>query len=215
MVAFEPGFQMSKELAATIETSTVEVRRQMEVATSRTAMVAYGALAGLLGLAMGLAGLRFAEGTPRRRAAPIVGLVAGLALGAAVALGLVAVFHAWFRASTDAFSKDLLKPLLLHIGMWLPAGLVGGGAFAYAAGTGRRGAAIVVGGVLGAVVGAVLFEILGALLFPTAKTTHPIALSPWARLTAHVCVALAATTLILLSIPRPPATRDASAPTPP
>ena len=208
LVAFEPGFRMSTEMAATIETSTAEVRRQMEVATSRTAMVSYGALAGFLGLALGWAGTRFAEGPPRRRvAAPILGLVAGLALGAVAALGLVEVFHTWFRASAEAFSKDLLKPLLLHAGMWLPAGLVGGVAFAWASGMGRRGAVIVVGGGLGAVIGAVFFEILGALVFATAKTTHPIALSLWARLLAHLCVCIAATALVLLSIPKSPEVR--------
>ena len=119
-----------------------------------------------------------------------LGLVLGGAAGAAAAFALSQVFHEWFRASTDNFSKDLRWPLLLHVGMWLPAGVFGGLALGIGHEGWRRGLQAAFGGVLGVVAAAFLYEILGALMFPTAKTTHPIAIDGRARLLAHMSVSL-------------------------
>jgi hypothetical protein len=189
-IGFSPAFHMSEELRSSIETSTAEVYRQMEQHTTLTAVVSYGVLAGLLGLALGVAGGIAVRSRSRGMTAGAVGLVLGGLAGAAATYALCQVFHQQFRASSEAFSKDLLRPLLMHGGMWLPAGLFGGLALGLGLEGGRRGIQTAFGGVLGGAIAVVLFEIVGALAFPTAKTAHPVATEAGARLMVHGFVGL-------------------------
>jgi hypothetical protein len=117
------------------------------------------------------------------------GLGLGGLAGAGATYALCGVFHELFRASNEAFSKDLLRPLLMHGGMWLPAGLFGGLALGLGLGGWKRGIQTAFGGLLGAAIAVVAFEIVGALAFPTAKTAHPVATEAGARLLVHLCVA--------------------------
>lgn len=210
-VAFEPAFRMSDELRASIETSTAEVYRQKEEHITRQAVAGYGALAGLLGLGLGVAGGIAGRSRPRGMTAGALGLVLGGAAGAAAAYGLCQVFHEAFRASSEAFSKDLLRPLLMHGGMWLPAGLFGGLALGLGLEGWRRALQTAFGGVLGAVVAVAVYEIVGALAFPTSKTAHPVSIGMGARLLAYLSVSLLVSTVAAWSVSNLTLTRTRAA----
>ncbi|WP_169975836.1 hypothetical protein [Tautonia rosea] len=200
LVGFKPGFQMDDSLRQSLETATAETRRQMNEATTRSATVAYGVLAAALGLCLGVAGGMAGRSRSQTVSAVALATVLGGLAGAASTYALTELFHEIFRASSANYSKDMLTPLLLHGGMWLPAGFFGGLALGLASGGWRRAGQAVFGGCLGVVCGVVVFEILAALLFPTAKTTHPLASSALPRLFAHLSVALLVALLATWSI---------------
>ncbi|RUL87427.1 hypothetical protein [Tautonia sociabilis] len=212
LVRFTPAFHMNEQTRQRIETSTAEVRRQLQEATTRTATVSYGALAALLGGALGAAGGIAGRSRSRGLTAAAVGLLLGAAAGASATAVLCQVFHQWFSASTDTFSKDLLRPLLLHAGMWAPAGLAGGLALGLGEGGWRRGAQTAFGGLLGAAFGVVLSEIGGALAFPNARTTHPYGTEWGARLLVHLVVALTVSALAAWSADNVRLSRSRSSP---
>lgn len=181
-------FQPSEE-AARQQYDFSALNREMAVAGGRNGAVAFGALGGLLGLAMGLVG-----GLARRSAhgalgAGLAGLVLGVAAGALPAFVLVP-WHVQNR-NNDPASLNLLTPLLVHIGLWCLLGLTAGLAY----GLGRYGLErtallkAALGGLIGAVVGAVVYEMIGAVAFPLSRTNEPISVTAATRLLARLCVA--------------------------
>jgi hypothetical protein len=83
----------------------------------------------------------------------------------------------------------LLVPLLLHMTLWVGAGLAGG--LAYAIGRGARFdemAAVAIAGAVGALFGTLVFEMAGAFFFPFDHTADPISGTASTRLLARLCV---------------------------
>jgi hypothetical protein len=158
-------------------------------ANARNGAMVYGALGGLLGLGLGLAG-----GLSRRSlGAAVTGAAVGLMLGAAAG-GLppfaVMPWYAGHRA--DEPSATTLLPILFHVALWCLLGAAAG--LAYGLGRdGPRPARLfhgALGGLIGAAVGALVYEVVGALVFWDARTNETFAATTAARALAHVCVAV-------------------------
>jgi hypothetical protein len=171
---------------------TAMMRQKIQEATTRTAMLSYGALGGLLGLGLGLCGGRLRGSWPRGVAAGALGLVVGGAAGAALSGELVPRYYAAIAADRARFEDDLTFPLLIHLGMWASAGVAAGLAVGVGMGSWGRGALAVLGGLLGAALGTALYEFVSALAFPMAETNLPISKERGARLLAHLAVAVVA-----------------------
>jgi hypothetical protein len=166
--------------------------RTMSVADTRNAALAFGALGGLLGLALGAAGGLSSRSLRATGWGGLVGLVVGGAAGAGMAM-LVGplVFKLSSRPDLPAWlnPEGMILPMLIHGAAWCSIGAAGGLALAVGLGLGPRGLGrAMLGGLLGAALGTVLFEAVGARFFPLAQTTNLIATSSWARLLARVLV---------------------------
>lgn len=183
---------------------------EMEIVSGRNGAIAFGALGGLLGLFLGLAG-----GLSRRSAAAAVlgatvGLILGTAAGALPAFAIMP-WH-WRHRNDDPASIDLMVPLMTHLALWCALGLTAGLAY----GLGRAGIRIglllraILAGLIGAAVGTALYEILGAMAFPADRTTSPIADTAVTRLLARLCVTIATSVAVVLSLP--PALLPSAAP---
>lgn len=164
--------------------STFETRN---VATVQNAMLIYGALGAILGLALGVGG-----GLSRRsaRSAAIAGLIGLIAGGAAGVAAPAAILPTVLQ--NEAFQEDnLLRPFLIHAGDWVPLGIAAGLAFGLGAGL-RRGAllAAAIGGGFGALLGTGANELIGGAAFPFARTDRAFSLTAETRLIARMCVAL-------------------------
>ena len=187
---FVPSLLVDGKQFNTMEKKTYEKIRLVNQGTTYRAMVSYGALGATLGLALGLVG-----GLARRSAttglmAGILGLVLGGAAGAGVTQGLLpAYFHAWMT-SEDHLSSNITMPLLIHGGIWTAAGLAAGLALGLGLGGWGRAVQAAIGGALGAVFGTFLYEFAGPFTFPNASTSDPIASERFARLLAHLSVAV-------------------------
>ncbi|MGC8643419.1 MAG: hypothetical protein ACP5XB_26475 [Isosphaeraceae bacterium] len=165
------------------------LNKEKAVANAYNGTLAFGALGGFVGLALGLAG-----GFSRRPGgSPLLGAIVGLALGvAAGALPSLEIMPwQWRHRSDDPSSTQLLIPLLMHLGLWSGAGLAGGLAFGLGAGAKKplRLAGTAISGLLGAMLGTLVFEIIGAGFFPLASTTLPFSDTALTRLLARLCVA--------------------------
>ena len=124
---------------------------------------------------------------PRR---PIKILVAGAigTLAGALPCFVVMPLH-WMNRNQDPSVLDLTRPLLYHLGLWLPIGLAGGLAFGLGRGVPRpQWPGLMVSGMIGAMVGTLLYEFTGAIAMPMDLTVDPIAATAQARLLAHLAV---------------------------
>jgi hypothetical protein len=169
-----------------------ELRQKLLEASTRTAMLSYGSLGGLLGLGLGLCGGRLRGSWPRGLAAGMVGLVVGGTAGAALSWELVPHYFKTVAADREKLEDDLTFPLMTHLGLWVSAGVAGGLALGLGIGSWSRGAKAIFGGVVGAALGTALYEFVGALAFPMAETNLPISKQLGARLLAHLAVAVLA-----------------------
>jgi hypothetical protein len=173
----------------------------VNVAATKNAALAFGALglclAGTLGIVGGLA-----QRQPSSSArGGLVGLVMGLAVGAGTSLAVIPLS---LEAQLDYPDYDLILSLAMHALIW---GLLGASAgLALAAGIGERRliAEASIAGFVGAVLAAVVFELIGAACFGLAETGKPISATWPTRLLARLLVTVG-TTLAL-------ATRLASKP---
>jgi hypothetical protein len=158
------------------------------------------------GLAMGVAGGLVAR-------LPSRGLLVGL--GAQAAGGLVAVsaslalVRLYYRHQVPDVN-DLVTPALIQGGIWTPIGAVGGLAFAFGAGAGRRHLfTCIYSACIGAFLAAFLTQFAGAIVFPESRITDPVANSPLARLLAtamfSIMVAVGAAWGVLGARPAAPA----------
>lgn len=191
--------------------ATKEMRRLKRDATTRTAMTSYGLLGGLLGLGLGLTGGRARSSWARGLTAGAVGLVAGWAAGAALSWKLVPMFFDAAAVGGEGFADDLTFPMLVHLGLWVSAGVAGGLGLGIGTGSWRQGVLAVLGGAAGAALGTVLSEFGSALAFPMAEANLPISTQSGSRLLAHMSVAVvaalgAAGAAQYLSLSRTPAT---------
>jgi hypothetical protein len=188
--SFGPSYKLTPEQSRSIAAATHERFRRVQQATTQRATAAYGALGAALGLALGLAG-----GVARRSAtmglmAAVLGFALGGAAGAGATQGLLPIYFHAQMTSEDHLATNMTLPLLVHGGIWTTAGLAAGLALGLGLGGWGRAARAAIGGALGAVFGTFLYELAGAIAFPTAATSEPIAAERYARLLAHLGVAV-------------------------
>ena len=174
-----------------------ELMRRWREARLYSASLSFTTLAGLLGLAMGLAG-----GLARRPAvasvrAAFVGLALGIAVVAPMSLALVSRFF----ARHDPQSVDLLFPLLTHGAIWSAVGAIGGLALGLGLGGQGRWKATLAGGLVGGGAATIIYEIVGALAFASSKTDLPLSSSATTRVMAQLLVATLSAMGAVLIVP--------------
>ncbi len=169
----------------------------------KNSLVAFGSLGGLLGMAMG-AGAGLARRAPRSAA---MAAVVGLVLGGLAGAGATAVVLPTALRTRSVNQDDLIRPFLVHAGLWGPLGAAGG--LAFGLGAGRRGSSLAtatLGGAVGALLGSAAYDLIGGLAFPFARTDTPISRTWLTRLIARLCVALGAVSGATLGTRDRPAT---------
>lgn len=188
----ERTFQYARLSKAAAENyqDTARLNAEMPGVLIANGALTFGALGALLGAAMGLAGGLC--GGPRGR--PFAGALAGLALGAIAGALPSAPVMPWYwkHHGEDPATLNLLRPLLVHLGLWSGAGLAAGLAFGLGRGPSRPGWLVqaALAGLVGAMVGTFAFEMVGAILFPMDFTADPFSVTPVSRLLARLCVTL-------------------------
>lgn len=163
-----------------------ELNRQLTIVSGQNGAVAFGLLAGALGLTLGLIGGWVRRSISGGLLAALAGLIVGGGLGTIVSLVVLPIE---FRLREQS-STDLFFPLMIHMAVWLPSGVAGGLAFGLGLGDRSRVVRALLGGVLGAVLGTVVFEVVAALAFPLSRTLDPISATAETRLFARLTVAL-------------------------
>jgi hypothetical protein len=155
------------------------------IADLKNAEVAFGLLGCVTALAMGCAGGLVARSPGR-------GLIVGLGIqpiGAAVALVATLALIPPLLRNTTPDPNDLIAPMLVHGGIWVPIAAVGGLAFAIGMKS-RRVISAIGGACLGGVLATILFHILGAILFPNVGSYEAVPSSAVLRLLATLPLAI-------------------------
>ncbi len=180
-----------------IDGTPVASRLAGEQVTSARLHAVFG---GLFGFFMGLA-----SGIARRSVgAALTASLLGAGLGAALGGGaayLALPVYARYRHTTGG---DLVGSLLLHCGLWVGIGAVGGLALGLGLGGGPRMLKAAGAGILGALCGVLVFEFLGALAFPLEETGLPTSATARTRLLARLLVALPSAVAASLAATRTP-----------
>jgi hypothetical protein len=172
-------------------------------AAIQNAALASGLLGATLGLALGMAGgLSRGDRRAATRAATRAALV-GLALGAIAGAGMGLSLGPIYYRNELHIADSLIRPMLLHGGVWGAAGAAGGLAFGLGLGGGARAARALLGGLIGALFGTVLYEVVGAVAFPLARTVQPLALTWGPRVLARFSVAVFASVGAALAVDDP------------
>jgi len=184
--AFRPPMQRVEMMGQVLFKARFEDQMSAEF---KNAIVAFTALGGALGLALGVAGGLTRQSVLAGARSGFLGLVLGGLFGAGASLAFLPVYYRTLDKAQEQLSHDLNLPLMVHGGIWAACGLAGGLAFGIGLGGGAgriRNAAL--GGLIGAAIGAAFYEIIGASIFPAAKTTNPISLTWETRLVARLLV---------------------------
>jgi hypothetical protein len=179
--AFRPKLFKVVIMQSTHFTPTMQ---SMNDADLKNATVAFAILGGVTGLVMGFAGGLAGRSVSR---GVIVGLGAqalGGLVGALASLALVPLFYRQLVPDTN----DLLSPIMIHAGVWMAIGAVGGLAFGIGLRCGRNLLGAVGGACLGACLATVVYHLLSASLFLDSGSTEPVATSPLVRLLAMLLV---------------------------
>src|SRR5262249_23626755 len=104
----------------------------------KNATIAFAALGGVLGLALGVAGGWARKSKRSAVIAGTAGFLLGDVLATVASLSILPVyFHALDKAEEE-LSHDLVLPLIVHGGIWAVCGLAGGIAFGIGLGGGWR-----------------------------------------------------------------------------
>jgi hypothetical protein len=154
------------------------------VADTMNAMLAFAILGGTTGLFMGLAG-GLAGRSPAR------GVVAGLGgtlFGAAFTVPASMSFLPFFYRSLVPDANDLLTPILIHGGIWMAIGAVGGLAFSVGISRGRHLLNAAIAACFGAFVASVIYHLLGGFLVLDSSAAELLANSAVLRLLAMLLV---------------------------
>jgi hypothetical protein len=174
------------EVQAMGMTSMQPSRQSREAADSANAMLSLALLGGVTGLIMSLAGGIACRSPVRGAMGALPALVSGAAVAVLVSMALIPFFFRGLVPDTN----DLLTPIMIHGGIWMAIGAVGG--LAFAVGMGRRhhfssalGAACV-----GAFLASVLYHLIDAGLFPDSNATEPISNSRLVRLLSSIIPAV-------------------------
>ena len=189
---FGVTYRLTREQRVSRSAGDQAIKQEKITVTTRTAMISYGALGGLLGLGLGLVGGRARRSLARGVSAGGLGLVLGGAAGSALSWKLVPYYLHALAAEREALADDIALPFLIHLGLWVGVGVAGGLALGLGMGSWSRGALAVLGGAVGAALGTALYEFVGAVAFSGAETNLPIALGVGPRLLAHLGVAVLA-----------------------
>ena len=155
----------------------------LNVADYKNATLVFAILGGMTGLAMGLAGGLAGRSRSRGVKVGFAALVIGSLVGALASQALVPLF---FRRLVPDRS-DLLAPVMIHGGIWVAIGAVGGLAFAIGMRCRGRVADAIAGASFGALLATIFFHASAAALFPESGSTDPVARTPIVRLLA-MCV---------------------------
>lgn len=161
--------------------------------------LAFALQGGALGLALGLAG-GLARGSIAR------GLGAGLVgalLAAAACASAVRVLMPLYERYAGTTDDEMVVPLLVHGGIWVAAGALGGLAFGLGLGGLRAVLRSLAGGLVGAALGTVAYELLGAIAFPMAHTGELLSTTWSSRLFARMIVAVLCGVGIALALADP------------
>jgi len=185
------SYDLPPEISRNRSAVPIEIERRKSAWRDKSAVLAYGGLGMVLGLALGAAG-GLARRSPRAAiAAGLTGLVLGGAVGAATTVLILPSYHATRAERTDEnYNEDLVLALRTHGAIWLAVGAAAGLALGLGLGGGANVARALVGGILGAGLGTVIYEFGGAIGFPLAQTFRPMAPEAIPRLLAHLSVAL-------------------------
>lgn len=166
----KPGTHTVQQMGGPVDLPNKE---DLDLAESRNSAIQYGILGGIVGLALGVAGLvGGAASTSRLRPlGPVLGGLNGaLIVGA---FGLVAM--PLVLAKIHPSNEDMLPAMGVHAILLGLIGLAAGIGFAVALGGGRAlSIRALLGALIGALVGSVVFDLLGGIVFPVDGTTDPI-----------------------------------------
>ena len=165
----------------------------------RNATLAYVELGAVLGLALGLAG-GLARGSVRGGLlAAVLGAVAGAALTFGTSLAALPFYFRAHDVASEELSRDVLLPMLVHVGAWSGVGLAGG--LALGLGLGIRGKLgmmrayrAALGGLMGAAIGGVVFDLIASLAFQE-QSGEPLSRTWATRLIARFAVAVVASAM--------------------
>lgn len=149
-----------------LETFIQPTTQSQLAADLKNATLAFAILGAATGLAMGIGGGLVGRAWSRA-------LTAGLGMGAIG--GMIGTLASWALLALTSRRlvpdpNDLVTPLLIHSGIGLAIGAVGGVAFAAGMGLGRRSPKVIEGACLGALLGTILVHLLGAVIFPDPET---------------------------------------------
>lgn len=169
------------------------------VVESRRAAIGIGALGGLLGLALALAGGWVARDRHRATRGGLVGLILGAGAGAAMGLVCVPLFYQFLTPG-----GGLAVPILCYAGLLLPATAVGALAFSIGVGQKHALASSVLAALLGGAVAVVVLVMVNSLAFPLDQEPALIPGDRPARLVIHVSLALCVALFVALGLARAP-----------
>jgi hypothetical protein len=175
----------------------------MNVADRKNAILVFTILGGAMGLVMGFAGGLAGRSLSRGVLVGVAGLVSGGLVGFLASLALVPLFYQRYVPDPN----DLLAPILIHGGIWVAIGAVGGMAFSVGMGRRERAPHAIGGACLGAIVASLVFHGISEAFFPDSGSTGPVATSILVRLlgafVVSVLIAFGAARGVLGRIPRP------------
>jgi hypothetical protein len=185
------NYELSPEIRSNRSQVPIEIERRKSVSRDKSAAIAYGGLGMVLGLALGVAGGVARRSTRAAIVAGVVGLVLGAAAGGVATKLVLPSYHAARAERTDEnFNEDLGLALRTHGAIWLAVGAAAGLAYGLGLGGAANAVRATVGGILGAALATAIYEFSGAIVLPLAETFRPMSPSMWARLLAHLVVAL-------------------------
>lgn len=136
--------------------------------------------------------------------AAILGFIAG-----ALPCFIVMPMH-WMNRNNDPSVLDLTRPLLYHLGLWLPIGIAAGTIHGILSGI-KRSALLhhMITGMLGALLGTFFYEFAGAILLPMDLTVDPVPATEKARLLAHLSIPIGvAIGFLVANVGNPKADKD-------
>jgi len=198
-------------------TLNVASRWEEAVAVAKNSGLAFLILGAALGTTLGAAG-----GLARRcrratvTAAP-TGLVMGMVVSGCLSAVILPAYTAYQLRHPDEASRDLVLPLLVHVGIWSGVGAVGGLALGLGLGLGLRERGFLIraveGGFIGAAIGAAAYELIGAFAFPAARTAQFVSATWETRLLARLAVTVLASAGAAIGVSSP-RNRPAASPPP-
>ena len=151
----------------------------------KNAAVVFGVLGAVTGAALGLVAGLSRQSVPSALIAAGAGLVSGGVAGAIGSAAFVPVFFHFYDPESG-----ILLPMGVHCGIWAILGAGAGLGLGLGTGDRRSIPRAVLGGLFGGLAGTVAFEVINAVAFPLLRVEQTIPADSYARLAAHLCVAV-------------------------
>jgi hypothetical protein len=183
----------------------VTFHREEVAAETKNAGLAFMFLGAFLGASLGVAGGLIRRSGRGALRAGLLGLTLGAAAAAGMSLALLPRYHASKNRNPDEALRDLIYPLLIHVGIWSTIGAAAGIAYGVGLGKSQTMPVIVLGALAGAALGTVAYELVGALALPEAQTARFVSVT-WLAVTlvAAAGAALAAAEVQKPAVPSVP-----------